>query len=92
MKAVLSNQHGGPDVLIFGDMHDPIAKPGEVVVDVAAASVNGEDWKVRTGQSYPVSQFPYILGRDFSGMIAAVGAGVVDLRPGDAVFGVCDVG
>ena len=92
MKAVFMNQHGGPDVLMFGDMPDPVARPGEVVVDIAAASVNGADWKVRTGQSYPVSQFPYILGRDFSGVIAAVGDGVVDLRPGDAVFGVCDVG
>jgi NADPH:quinone reductase-like Zn-dependent oxidoreductase len=86
MKAVFMNRHGGPDVLIFGDMPDPGTKPGEAVVDIAAASVNEADWKVRTGQSYPVSQFPYILGRDFSEVIAAVGDGVVDLRPGDAVM------
>ena len=36
--------------------------------------------------------FPYILGRDFSGVVAAVGDGVKDLRVGDEVFGVCDVG
>ena len=88
MKAVFMNQHGGPDVLMFGDMPDPVARPGGVV-DIAAASVNGADWKVRTGQAHPVSHFPYIRGRDFSGVIAAVGDGVVDLGPGDAVFGVC---
>jgi NADPH:quinone reductase-like Zn-dependent oxidoreductase len=39
-----------------------------------------------------MTNFPYIPGRDFSGVVAAVGAGVSDLKPGDAVFGVCDVG
>lgn len=92
MKAVYIEKLGAPEVLQYGDLPDPVAKPGEVVVDIFAASVNGADWKVRTGSSYKVTQFPYILGRDFSGVVSAVGAGVDDFKIGDAVFGVCDVG
>jgi NADPH:quinone reductase-like Zn-dependent oxidoreductase len=90
MKAVFIERHGGPEELKLGDLPDPVAKPGEVVVDIHAASVNGADWKVRTGQSYRKSQFPHVLGRDFSGVVSAVGAGVGDLRVGDAVFGVTE--
>ena len=92
MKAVYIDKHGGPEVLKYGDVPDPVAKPGEVVVDIVAASVNGADWKVRAGNSYRASHFPYVLGRDFSGVVSAVGEGVHDLKVGDAVFGVCDVG
>ena len=91
MKAAFIERHGGPEVLKFGEMPDPVAAPGEVVVDIVAASVNGADWKVREGKSYQISRFPYILGRDFSGVVSAVGEGVADLRLGDEVFGVCDV-
>ncbi|MEQ9190542.1 MAG: NADP-dependent oxidoreductase [Alphaproteobacteria bacterium] len=92
MKAAYFEQHGGPDVMRYGDLPDPVAGPNEVVVDIHAASVNGADWKVRSGRDSQVSSFPYILGRDFSGVISQVGDGVVDLHAGDAVFGVCDVG
>jgi NADPH:quinone reductase-like Zn-dependent oxidoreductase len=92
MKAAFIERHGGPEVLEFGEMPDPVAASGEVVVDIVAASVNGADWKVREGKSGQLSRFPYILGRDFSGVVSAVGSGVSDLRAGDEVFGVCDVG
>jgi NADPH:quinone reductase-like Zn-dependent oxidoreductase len=92
MKAVLMERHGPPEVLKFGEMPDPVAKPGEIVVDIVAASVNGADWKVREGKSNPLSHFPYVLGRDFSGVVAAIGEGVTDFRVGDDVFAVCDVG
>ena len=72
-------------------MPDPVAAPGEVVIDVVASSVNGADWKVRVGQ-YKQSKFPFALGRDFSGVISAIGEGVADLKVGDAVFGVCEAG
>src|SRR5947199_3475364 len=91
MKAAFIEQYGGPDVLRYGDLPDPVPAPGEVVIDVHAASVNAADWKVRTGQ-YEPAKFPLILGRDFSGVVAAVGTGVADLRVGDAVFGVCEAG
>ena len=92
MKAVFIERHGGPEELKYGDLPDPVAKRGEVVVDIHAASVNGVDWRVRTGEAYPQTQFPYVLGRDFSGIVSAVGEGVADLRVGDAVFAVCDAG
>ena len=92
MKAAFIERHGGPEVLQYGEMPDPVAAANEVVVDIAAASVNGADWKVREGKSNQLSRFPYILGRDFSGVVSALGEGVTDLRVGDEVFGVCDVG
>jgi len=93
MKAVYFTEHGGPEVLRYGDVADPVARPGEVVVDVHAASVNGADWKVRSAQyGTPVTSFPYILGRDFSGVVSALGTGVTDFAVGDDVFGVLDVG
>jgi NADPH:quinone reductase-like Zn-dependent oxidoreductase len=91
MKAAFIERHGGPEVLQYGDLPDPVAGPGEVVIETVAASVNGADWKVRSGE-YKQAKFPYVLGRDFSGVIGAVGDGVADLRPGDAVFGVCEAG
>jgi NADPH:quinone reductase-like Zn-dependent oxidoreductase len=90
MKAAYFDHQGGPDVLKYGDVPDPVAGPDEVLVDIHAASVNGADWKVRSGKYGPIKQFPYVLGRDFSGVVAAVGANVRDLKVGDAVFGVCD--
>ena len=45
MKAAFIEQYGGPDVLKYGDLPDPVAGSGEVVIDVVAASVNGADWK-----------------------------------------------
>ncbi len=93
MKAVLLTGHGGPEMLRYGEAPDPAAGPGDVVVDIHAASVNGADHKVRRGGGrYALSQFPHILGRDFSGVVSAVGAGVTDFKIGDAVFGVTDQG
>ncbi len=91
MKAVYIDQYGGPEVVKVGDQPDPVPGAGEVVVDVAAASVNGADWKVRVG-NYGYTKFPIILGRDFSGTVSALGAGVTDFKTGDAVFGVIDQG
>jgi NADPH:quinone reductase-like Zn-dependent oxidoreductase len=93
MKAVLLTQHGGPLMLQYGDAPDPVAGPGELVVDIHAASVNAADYKVRLGGGrYRLTKFPHILGRDFSGVVSKLGAGVTDLKIGDAVFGVTDQG
>jgi NADPH:quinone reductase-like Zn-dependent oxidoreductase len=91
MKAAILTGYGGPEMLQYGDAPDPVAGPGEVVVDIYAASVNGADYKVRRG-GYSKLTFPYILGRDFSGVVSAIGAGVTDLGIGDQVFGVTDQG
>ena len=91
MKAAFIDQFGGPDVLKYGDLPDPVAGPDQVVVDVVAASVNGADWRVRAGQ-YAEAKFPLVLGRDFSGTVAAPGDGVNDLKVGDAEFGALEAG
>jgi NADPH:quinone reductase-like Zn-dependent oxidoreductase len=91
MKAVYIERFGGPDVVKYGDLPDPVAGRGEVVVDIVSASVNAADWKVRSGQ-YKQTKFPLGLGRDFSGVVNAVGEGVDDLKVGDEVFGVCQAG
>ncbi len=48
MKAAFIEQFGGPEVLKYGDLPNPVAATGEVLVNVVAASVNGADWKVRS--------------------------------------------
>jgi len=88
MKAIFFMQNGGPDVLQYGDQPDPVAGEGQVLVDIHAASVNGADWKTRSGYHAPTKKFPHIPGRDFSGVISAVGRGVTEFKPGDEVFGV----
>ncbi len=92
MKAALLTRHGGVEAFRYGDVADPVAGAGEIVVDIHAASVNAADYKVRQGSYNSRLTFPYILGRDFSGVVAAAGPGVDDLAVGDAVFGVCDAG
>jgi NADPH:quinone reductase-like Zn-dependent oxidoreductase len=92
MKAVLLMNHGGPEMLRYGEVPDPTAGPGEILVDIHAAGLNAADYKVRLGGSGYSIKFPHILGRDFSGVVSAVGASVTDLAIGDAVFGVTDQG
>ena len=91
MKAAYFMKNGGPEVMQYGDVPDPVAGPGQVLVDIHAASVNGADWKVRSGRHAPATAFPYIPGRDFSGVVSARGIGVNDFAVGDAVFGVCEI-
>jgi NADPH:quinone reductase-like Zn-dependent oxidoreductase len=93
MKAILLMGHGGPEMLRYGDAPDPVARPGEIRVDIFAASVNAADYKVRLGGGPSGNiRFPHILGRDFSGVVSAVGTGVTDFSVGDSVFGVTDQG
>jgi len=91
MKAILLTGHGGPEMLRYGDAPDPVAGPGEILVEVHAASVNAADYKTRLG-GHGTLRFPHILGRDFSGVVAARGEGVRDFAVGEAVFGVLDAG
>ena len=91
MKAAFFRRYGPPEVLEYGELPDPAPARGEVLVDIHAVSVNAADWKQRAGQ-YPAKvELPHIPGRDFSGVVAAVGEGARDFQPGDAVFGVCEV-
>lgn len=94
MKAVQITRLGGPEVLSLATVMDPTPGPGEVVVDIHAAAVNPADWKVREGfyKDAPWFKLPHIPGRDLSGIVRSVGAGVTDLEAGQAVFGVTDQG
>lgn len=88
MKAVVLHEYGGPDKLKYEDFDDPRPGEGEVLVRVSAASINPVDWKMRSGEAkerFPV-EFPGILGRDLSGIVREVGAGVTAFEPGDRVF------
>jgi NADPH:quinone reductase-like Zn-dependent oxidoreductase len=92
MKAAFFRRHGGPEVFEYGELPDPKPAAGEILVDVHAASVNAADWKMRAGQYGPnVVEMPHVPGRDFSGIVAALGAGASDFKVGDAVFAVCEV-
>ena len=64
MKAILLTGFGGTDMVHYGDVPDPVAGPGDVVVDIHAASVNAADYKMRLG-SYSNLKFPHIPGRVF---------------------------
>jgi NADPH:quinone reductase-like Zn-dependent oxidoreductase len=92
MYAAFFEEHGGPEVMRYGTMPDPVARAGEVLVDIHAASVNGADWKVRAGTYGSIPDRPYIPGRDFSGVVSALGEGVTEFSVGDPVFGVCETG
>ena len=91
MKASFFRKYGGPEVFEYGEFPDPVPAPGDVLVDIHAASINAADWKMRAGQ-YPAKiDFPHVPGRDFSGVVAALGNGAGDFKVGDAVFGVCEI-
>jgi NADPH:quinone reductase-like Zn-dependent oxidoreductase len=91
MKASFFRKYGGPEVLEYGDLPDPAPAAGEILIDIQAASVNAADWKMRAGQYGAAIKFPHVPGRDFSGVVSALGAGANDFKLGDAVFGVCEV-
>ena len=76
---------GGPDVLTWGEAPDPVAGPGEVLIDVAAAGVNRADLLQRQGHYDPPQGASQTLGLECSGTVASVGDGVFDWRPGDRV-------
>ena len=88
MKAVVVHQYGGPEVLKFEDYPDPVAGPGEVLVRVAATSVNPIDYKRRAGviKSYYPIKFPGLIGVDVAGTVEKVGPGVEGFSVGDRVF------
>jgi NADPH:quinone reductase-like Zn-dependent oxidoreductase len=88
MRAVVLHEYGGPEKLVYEEVADPVAGDGQVLVRVAASSVNPIDFKVRSGSAkdrFPL-EFPAILGRDISGIVRAVGARVDEFKPGDKVM------
>jgi NADPH:quinone reductase-like Zn-dependent oxidoreductase len=87
MRAVSQETFGGPEVLHLYDVDRPSPAHDEVLVRVQAASVNPADWKIRAGLVRRFGDPPFILGRDFSGIVEATGTDVRTLLPGDEVYG-----
>lgn len=89
MRAILLDAFGGSDVLRIGTIERPEPGPGEVLVRVMFAGINPADWKTREGMlsRYITYHFPFILGFDLAGEIAAVGPGAEGFAVGDRVFG-----
>ncbi|MBB6417725.1 NADPH:quinone reductase-like Zn-dependent oxidoreductase [Streptomyces sp. AK010] len=77
---------GGPEVLKEVQVERPVPRPNEVLVRVRAAGVNPTDWKHRATGGF-LGEPPFVLGWDVSGVVEAVGIGVVAFAPGDEVFG-----
>lgn len=89
MKATIINEFGGPEVFQTAEVDKPEAQAGQVLVRIAASSVNTVDTMIRQmGKDLPISpEPPAILGMDFAGTVEAVGEGVTDFAEGDAVYG-----
>src|SRR5580698_1171907 len=92
MKAIVVHAYGGPEVLKFEDYPDPVPGPGEVLMRVAATSVNPIDYKRRAGLTmdfYPL-KFPGLIGVDMAGTALKIGPGVEGFYVGDRVFAMAD--
>jgi NADPH:quinone reductase-like Zn-dependent oxidoreductase len=89
MKAFYANAWGGPEVMRYGELPDPVPRRGEARVAVHASSINPVDWKIRSGMArmIPGQRLPRPFGTDFAGVVDAVGEGVGSLAVGDRVYG-----
>ena len=87
MYAITVREPGGPEVLEWTEVPDPVAGPGEVLVDVVASSVNRADTMQRQGHYPPPPGASEIIGLDCAGRVAALGEGVTGWAVGDAVCG-----
>ncbi len=97
MKAVFITEHGSLDVLTYGDLPTPSPEPGEVLVRLKAAALNRLDLWVREGWPGIRIGYPFVMGADGAGVVAAVGDGVTAWKPGTPVVinanlgdGTCD--
>ncbi len=85
MRAVVITRPGPPEVLVVEDVPDPVAGPGEVIVDVAAAGLNRADLLQRQGNYPPPPGASPYPGMEVSGTIAALGDGVAGWETGQQV-------
>jgi NADPH2:quinone reductase len=86
MKAAFINNTGTPDVIQFGDLPDPVAGDGQVVIRNHAVCVNPIDTYIRSGAvAFDLPQ-PFIIGCDSAGVVESVGRGAGDFQVGDRVW------
>ena len=86
MKAIIIRENGGPEVLRYEDVPDPVAGPGEVVVRVRAVALNHLDLWIRKGVPGAPFHLPAITGADVSGEVHALGPGVGGIDVGTPVM------
>ena len=91
-NALIFAAYGGPETQELIERPAPTPGPGELAIEVKAAGVNPADWKIRAGQMGRHWHLPAPMGREASGVITAVGAGVDDFAVGDAVLGLAAKG
>ena len=84
MKAVIAHEIGGPEVLKYEDVADPVPEAGQALVDIKSIGVNYTDVSSRKGTNPPAS-FPWTPGREAAGVVTAVGEGVTEVAVGDRV-------
>jgi NADPH:quinone reductase-like Zn-dependent oxidoreductase len=97
MKAVVRNAYGSVDVLRLGEVAEPVAGEGEVLVRVLAAGVDQGVWHLMAGMPYAMRLAGFgirapknpLLGYDVAGRVEALGTNAGSFRPGDEVFGSC---
>jgi NADPH:quinone reductase-like Zn-dependent oxidoreductase len=89
MKAIVITQYGGPEVMEYKDYPDPSPGPDEVLVRVAATSINPFDIIQRSGEAkaFAPINFPGVIGVDLAGTVISCGQKVNVFSPGDRVFG-----
>ncbi|MGI8333581.1 NAD(P)H-quinone oxidoreductase [Actinomadura scrupuli] len=85
MYAIVIREPGGPEVLEWTEVPDPVPGPGEVVLDIAAAGINRADLLQRQGLYPPPKGAPPYPGLEASGRISALGEGVTGRQVGDEV-------
>src|SRR6266851_753353 len=86
MKAVIFNQHGGPEVLQYNEAPDPTIKADEVLVEIKACALNHLDIWVRSGMPGIAISLPHILGNDIAGVVREVGELSSWVKVGDEVM------
>lgn len=86
MKAVQFHEVGGPEVLQYGEIEQPVPAAGQVRLRVAASAYNAADNGMRAGFLPIPIQLPHVPGYDVSGTVDAIGEGVTGLTVGDAVI------
>jgi NADPH:quinone reductase-like Zn-dependent oxidoreductase len=86
MKAVYLTEHGGIDVLTYGELPDPVPSEGEVLVRVRACGINHADLWIRKGLPFLKIPFPFVLGGDIAGEVVAVGPATEELTLGTRVL------
>ena len=77
--------YGGPEVLRWEELHDPVPADDEVLIAVRACGLNHSDLDSRAGTSRWPFPLPWVLGAEFAGVVAALGAGVEGISVGDPV-------